>query len=439
MTDYDQLVAVCFRLTRGGCHASALKLVLAELGNAPADASLLRLAAVVLRAGMDGSTGATSRPGEALTSFLIEDPLLDPVFSECDCHHNCWVDPPDVTGGAAGVVIINMTGGRCPNNHGVFCSEGYEHASFGVGMANILCPVCHEPLERLRAPTGRRPRRVRPVGLPVLAALVFREGMVPPDSDYATVVLKRFCPDLLEPGNADLTIRAFPLEHWEIVEHFAIAAVGQLNSEYLSSRCHLSPIEAVLDGDRVYILRVYAKTSPGGSHFDVPELEGIPEEISSGVLQISTLLKRHVEQVRKTFGRAGATHGQVWDRLIEPTVLEKTSRAVMASTRASLSGERVTSSVAVFDEIVVAITAIPASEPRWALRWLKDGYYAALDTLVGSSGIKPGAIDFAHWIYLAGPTDRSQVHLTLLPTDARFVVWARDLVTETERQKVGLA
>ena len=225
-------------------YRSALEPLLETLAESPRDQEALTLALLVL-----GSTRTSNvQANEALSNRYLLDRRLDPLFATCcKCGrtwapHNCILPIQQEP--------LNPMGQQCWACGYVMCRKCYE------GLTG--CPNCQSTALRGRVfPTGRTPRQLERRNKPVAAAIIFREGPIPPDVAWLDALLDPVSPDVF---GSDIHVR--PVPEWPD----DMRAVAMFTAIRLidAGRIQASLTDAIgnevksVDGLRVYVLKLYA-------------------------------------------------------------------------------------------------------------------------------------------------------------------------------------
>ncbi len=229
---------------------SALAPLLEILTDSPHDQEALTLAMIVL-----GESRTENVQGEeSLGDADRRDRRLDPLFAVCShCRRISWVPHNCIFfDGRAEITVNNPIGLQCFGCGYVLCRRCYA----GI----TACPNCGSPDLRTSVyPTGRRPTQLERRSKAPAVTLVFREGPIPPDTNWLNETLGLMSPDSLEPG---AVISTYPVYPWldDIARVSMAVAANQLSERGPRTATLNNPIAAELkmpDGARVYILKLY--------------------------------------------------------------------------------------------------------------------------------------------------------------------------------------
>jgi len=236
-------------------YASGLRALLEILAEYPGSDHVRSMLALLIHSGMSLSNAYEAAPqGEGLTDALLADRRLDSLFNECSRCGNTWV-PTLHLHSTRKISVTNALGGRCVRCHKVFCRKCFGHAFLGMALSIARCPECEGAVDPVVEPTGRRPRQAARVGQPIEHVLFFREGPIPPDSQYLTEVFRRVCPEVLE-SPAQPTIEVYPLEDWTGGTGMAMALLARFHPEYLENEYEVHPETGTYEGDQICLLLV---------------------------------------------------------------------------------------------------------------------------------------------------------------------------------------
>jgi hypothetical protein len=171
-------------------YNAALDEIMAVLDVYPKNREARDLAQIILY------LGSSARAEERLRPGIGEDPLFDSLFNQCNRCHRSWPGNP-MYKDVEHLTVTNPVGGRCPACGRVWCRQCADGQTF------LSCPECHEQLEIIREPAGRR-RGLGPARHPdlkLLQAFVFK---APPEprraSSYISIVLDALCPEFFQSG-----------------------------------------------------------------------------------------------------------------------------------------------------------------------------------------------------------------------------------------------
>lgn len=227
-------------------YRSALEPLLKILADSPRDQEALTLALLVL-----GYTRTSNvQADEALGNRYLLDQRLDPLFATCSkcgrtwAPHNCILPIEQEP--------LNPIGKQCWGCGYVMCRKCFE------GLT--ACPNCQSTALRGRVyPTGRTPRQLERRNKPVAAAIVFREGPIPPDIAWLNALFEPLSPDILESAGAAMNVH--PVPEWpRDMQAIAMAMAARLIGD---GRIKATLNDAIgaevrsVDGLRVYVLKLY--------------------------------------------------------------------------------------------------------------------------------------------------------------------------------------
>ena len=233
-------------------YVSALKPLLAILAESPHDQEALTLALLVVGRARTQQVQAN----EALSQTYLLDRRLDPIFAVCSkCKRSSWAPVNCLFGPAAH--ITNPIGVQCRSCGYVVCRKCLQgrDACLNCGSADFRAPVY---------PTGRQPHQLERRLQPVVAAIVLREGPIPPDvgvafdAGSASALLS---PDVLEsPGGVHISVH--PVHPWRDDAQklaYAIAAM-QIGEGKTAARMETAIAGSTTgqDGIRACLLKLYA-------------------------------------------------------------------------------------------------------------------------------------------------------------------------------------
>jgi hypothetical protein len=229
-------------------YVSALKPLLAILAESPRDQEALTLALLVVGRARTQQVQAN----EALSQTYLLDRRLDPIFAVCSkCKRSSWAPVNCLLGSASR--ITNPIGAQCRSCGYVVCRKCLQGRSvcLNCGSADFRAPVY---------PTGRQPHQLERRPQPVVAAIVLREGPIPPDAEWIQGLLALLSPDVLE--SPRVRISAHPVHPWrDDTEHLAYAIAARLiNEGETAARMETAIAGSVTGQDRIraYLLKLYA-------------------------------------------------------------------------------------------------------------------------------------------------------------------------------------
>jgi len=209
------------------------------------------------------------------------------------------------------------------------------------------------------------------------------------------------------------------------------------------------------EGVALYASLVSEKKLPDlGDHFDSfagsgPDGKPIVAlffDLAEGARQeIVRTMRHHVDGLKKwAAGKPGygITEGR-WEKLFAEEVLAFASACALSQADAALRDGKHHVRSMTFPGLYVAVSVLPSIDDRKCQQLLPGGYTQVLDGLLKESGWLQSDRDFAHWIYCYEGKDKHKIHLTFIPAkslSANPNVWvfAKDLMTKSERQRVGI-
>lgn len=188
--DIEELKERVRTLEQAGRFRTALDQLFPILDKKPDDTIALQLASIVLYVGSSSSRAYDAI--EPLTDAYFNDTRLDPLFCQCEQCGAVWVPTPFASLFSK-MIASDGPGGICSKCHKVFCRQCSR--SYAEGYK---CPNCDVKVLPIKEPNGRKSLQMRKRKEKLELVLIFREGPVPPDSDYLTKLLRDLSPDVFE-------------------------------------------------------------------------------------------------------------------------------------------------------------------------------------------------------------------------------------------------
>jgi tetratricopeptide (TPR) repeat protein len=200
---------------------------------------------------------------EPLTEEYLGNPLLDQLFCECQKCRYTWMPNPLINALDVSLMVrFSPLGGICPECHRVFCRECARAIKSSSQASPQVCPYCRVPLSPIGSPNGRTTRQTTRRKQTLRLIIVFRQGPIPPDSEYLTELFRRLSPEVL---NQNPEIMAFPVFPWSIHDNDVLRKIaGVFASQNISIDTHIiDHYYQFLDDDsnHLYIVKIYDKVS----------------------------------------------------------------------------------------------------------------------------------------------------------------------------------
>ena len=280
-------------------YRTGLRDLLKLMDTYPGNAYLLMQAAILLNSALSRSNiQRAALHNEELTSEMLADTRLDPIFNECSKCGSTWVSIYHLMN-YAHVSVMNPVGLECLECDIVLCRSCLEKQRFGVDFARLGCPECGGKMQSVSRPTGRSPRQAKRYGYPPELILFFTEGPVPADDQFVDLILRKVCPDVLE-FNTRPEIKVIAEEDLSNVRLIARYALLGMNQDYYSESYEHDEIESRYEDEHFYILRLYRNRALEASILStekVAELESNIEDDTKYVVAIA--LSNHADELIK--------------------------------------------------------------------------------------------------------------------------------------------
>jgi hypothetical protein len=206
------------------------------------------------------------------------------------------------------------------------------------------------------------------------------------------------------------------------------------------------PIDALKKESAV--ARVAAPDTEAQLVLEQPAKQTSPKVLKKGKWDspegIGQLLQEHVEWLSKKFqGWAGEKENQeFFHQLLADNMLAFASGKISQNISESLAQKKVLHAVQTIGDWYIAVTVCPWLNPDEVKANLGKGYMDILEDIAGPAFLIPEGKNLAHWVYCFNGSQVS-VNLTLIPNPKGsgykgVMVFAEELLTPQERQKVGL-
>lgn len=221
---FDEMMKRTEDLIQEGRLRTALDQIFPLLERNPNDEWAFELAAYVFYAHQNYDNDYYAP--ERLTDEYIYDCRLDKIFCECNRCSSFWVPNP-LLRSRASVFDLNPIGGQCPQCNRVFCLE--------CSTLDGQCPDCRTRLEVVSEPNGRTQSQARRRKEKIELVLIFREGPIPPDTEYIVKLLQRYSPDVLKEKPQIAAIPEFPWPDKHDLAHKIKIISSQIRGRLLNS------------------------------------------------------------------------------------------------------------------------------------------------------------------------------------------------------------
>jgi tetratricopeptide repeat protein len=234
-------------------YSAALEEVIAVLDIDPKNVEALDLAGTILYLCADAHSQERIRPS------VSEDPLLDPLFSQCSRCHSYWPGNPMLKHLGGQQAVINPIGGRCPRCQKVWCRKCAH------GEMSLQCPECRVAVHILKEPSGRKRGLLKPPKHPDLVlrqVCIFKAPPKPRNlNSYATMVLDALCPEAFR---VDAGIHVRTGEEGNKLEAATAYAVARWMANGFKVDSELTFRETFTDSDggKGIILTFYERPAP---------------------------------------------------------------------------------------------------------------------------------------------------------------------------------
>ncbi len=172
------------------------------------------------------------------------------------------------------------------------------------------------------------------------------------------------------------------------------------------------------------------------------------ENIMQGALsEIKGTMKKHItDMVKKFSGNRALEFTKLhWEKLLKDEILTFSAESALKTIERTLQDSKHYYTTKKFDDVYVAVSIFPTIDEKKCREILQDegGYNTLMDTLLNKSNYLNNVCDFAHWVYCYEGKDKHKVHLTFIPSKGlppseTLIVFAQDLMTQGEKQMVGL-
>lgn len=203
-TSTPGLLNVIQKLSTQGRFRSALDILFEILDRSPNDAEALELAMIVISL-VDTRTRELEAL-EPLTMRYRNDTRLDSIYAVCNRCQKSWV--PGECLFVEKYTQLSVFGKRdmqCPLCNYTLCVDCLpdclppDGGELGLQSLSQPCPNCQAgELTFPVYPTGRLPRQMPRRPNRVIAAVVFREGPIPPNLEYVSKLLDDCSPDAID-------------------------------------------------------------------------------------------------------------------------------------------------------------------------------------------------------------------------------------------------
>jgi hypothetical protein len=414
--DIDELTREVVALMASGRHATPLRRILDALKDSPRNQRLLELAAITLYSGVSRGQMAGDLPGETLTLELRNDPRLDAVFSECVRCGRDWVTNPVQYGLQ---YAKNPSGAWCGTCQQAYCERCFARTGHDVDAASVRCPDCAGPFTQLKAPTGRKPRQVRPRPEALRAVIVFREGMIAPDGEYLEALMRAVCPDVFRAP--EVRIRTAECEDMAGVRDLALAYAIEMDSRYASCGFERETIDTAFEGDRVHLLRVLEAPPGGEDPLELPHIGALVDDVAA------------TKCVRSRSG----PEREWWTRVgVEPIRGASVQAIHAAAMKARHDGKPFTD-LQELDDVTIVVSAFLPARTEPPSRWFALEYGKVIERLIGMLR-DPAHTNVVHWIYAPAAVASDELHASCLLGPTGCASLAPKLLTDQEKQVFGV-
>ncbi|MEV5575216.1 hypothetical protein AB0L06_34695 [Spirillospora sp. NPDC052269] len=236
-------------------YREALQALLIVLSVYPDSPEALELAAGVVYFGT-----LRDRHGE-LTTRVLGDPRLDPVFCACEsagCSAG-WVSFGQTKSFDKNVKIANARGVRCTKCGGYFCRAHYARVD---GGNPYRCPECGRRADPApRRANGRSSVQTSRLNHPLVHVYVVREGPQRFGPEFVDGLLKAVSPEVFDEDESP-RITGWWEHPWPEDPHMmTMARICQSNEEYLGDQysVYFFPGTESSSEKRWLIVKIYAK------------------------------------------------------------------------------------------------------------------------------------------------------------------------------------
>lgn len=252
---FDEMLSRTQALIAEGRFITALDQIFPLLDQDPNDEWALELAAWTVYYGR--LRDSIFYAPEKLPNEYFHDTRLDKIFCECKkCIVNCWVPNPILRRPHGDSLNFNPAGGRCPICKNIFCRE----CLIVIDGSPRHCPDCLVDVEVADEPNGRTPRQAPRRKEKIDLVLIFREGPIPPDSEYVRKLLRRYSPDVFDSNPKIGAIPKFPWPNNEPDLDFA-REILSISSKIRGKLPNLDFVgefwASDAEGNRFYLIKFY--------------------------------------------------------------------------------------------------------------------------------------------------------------------------------------
>ncbi|GAA4607172.1 hypothetical protein BJY16_006192 [Actinoplanes octamycinicus] len=409
------------KLSSAGRLRTALDLVLGTLRREPGNPDAMANALLLLST----SRRAEEEMAEPATRSQLSSALVAPLATVCGGCGRFWYSA-EVLLQSPKQAHMDPDGVQCPACRFTRCADCI--GLHGLVVPDVPCPSpgCAGKLGACLTPTGR-PGVVVVDPDDIERILVARDGPILPDRNEALGITMEYVPILAEDEPLIMRCRVGPdaahTRSFPAAEHPADEILPAIVAEF-EARALLSPGAAT----RSTCLRLPGDDEADGWYLAVvtapPSLPWDAEHDDA-----RRLLRAHLDRLHRACPGEAAPGRET---LGAGHLLDFTADLLLQARRETERTGQVALRTRLASRCVIAVTAVPVSDPAVARTFFPGGYDRYVSWLAGAWNLPHPGLALAHWIDCSDARDQ-RLHLTFFPADQSERAWlATDLLDQRD-------